>query len=98
MKQETLETVVVVTKVFCAFTGPALLGYSVSVGQWANAPDSPSALEWSMIIGGSLGTGIMGLGSFMSSAFGKWVQSRSSIDITNGSGGMAPPVPLATKP
>jgi hypothetical protein len=76
-----METGIVITKGVCAAGGATLLSLSASLGQWANTDVSPSAIEWAMIAGGSVGAGLATVSAFLSSSFGNYIKSRTEIDI-----------------
>jgi hypothetical protein len=78
-----LETAVVYAKLFCVFAGTSLLTLQTGLGQWSNAETNPTPIQWVMILGGSLGTGLTATGAFLSNAFG--------IYLNGGSGGQNPP-------
>lgn len=78
-----LETVIVATKGICVTGSTTLLALSSGLSQWSNEPGSPSAIQWTMIIGASLGAGLGSLGAFMSGSFGKYLQARNGVDITS---------------
>ena len=67
------DTIVVSAKLFCVFAGTSLLTLQTGLGQWSNAETNPSVVQWVMIIGGSLGTGLTATGAFLSNAFGTYV-------------------------
>ena len=48
-----LQDVVVYSKLFCVFVGTSLLTLQTGLGQWSNADDTPSKVQWVMIIGGN---------------------------------------------
>ena len=72
-----IETIVVGAKLFCIFAGTSLLTLQTALGQWSNSEITPSKVQWVMIIGGSLGTGLTSTGAFLSSAFGNYINNRS---------------------
>ena len=77
-----LETIVVSAKLFCVFTGTALLTLQTGLGQWSNSDITPSKVQWVMILGGSIGTGLTATGAFLSNAFGNYINSQSgSLEI-----------------
>lgn len=76
-----LETVVVYAKLICVFAGTSLLTLQTGLSQWSNEPTNPSAVQWIMIIGGSIGTGLTATGAFLSNAFGSYF--KGEIDRRN---------------
>lgn len=76
------ETVVLYIKMGCVFGGTALLALQSGLGQWVNTGDNPPLIAWTMIIGGSLGAGLVSLGGFLSSAFGDYMKQRNGIDLS----------------
>ena len=80
-----LETAVVYAKLFCVFAGTSLLTLQTGLGQWSNAESNPSPVQWVMIIGGSLGTGLTATGAFLSNAFGNYLNNGNG-NGNNGSG------------
>lgn len=85
-----LETFVIYVKMFCVFGGTALLSLSASLGQWANTGQKPSVIEWTMITGGGIGSGLVALGGFLSNAFGDYMKQRNGIDISAKNGKTTP--------
>lgn len=77
-----LETFIVSAKLFCVFAGTSLLTLQTGLGQWSNATSDPSIVQWVMILGGSLGTGLTATGAFLSNAFGNYMGARNG----NGTG------------
>ena len=71
-----LEDAVVYAKLTCIFAGTSLLSLQASLGQWSNVDDTPSKIQWVMILGGSIGTGLTATGAFLSDAFGKYLAMR----------------------
>ena len=71
------EDAVVYAKLICVFAGTSLLTLQTGLGQWSNEPTNPSAVQWVMIIGGSLGAGITATGAFLSSTFGNYTNLRN---------------------
>lgn len=76
MKLPQFDTWVISAKLFCVFAGTSLLTLQTGLGQWSNAEDNPSPVQWVMIIGGSLGTGLTATGAFLSNAFGSYLQGQ----------------------
>lgn len=72
-----LENVIVYSKLFCVFAGTSLLTLQTGLGQWSNIDDTPSKIQWVMILGGSIGAGITATGAFLSDTFGKYLAARS---------------------
>ena len=72
-----LETAIVYSKLFCVFAGTSLLTLQTGLGQWSNSDTDPSIVQWIMILGGSLGTGLTATGAFLSNAFGAYLQSQN---------------------
>jgi hypothetical protein len=87
-----LETVVVYAKLFCVFAGTSLLTLQTGLGQWSNVETNPSVVQWVMILGGSLGTGLTATGAFLSNAFGNYMGSRNGNGNGNGHSVPTPPV------
>lgn len=85
-----LESFIIHVKMLCVFGGTALLALSSGLGQWANSGSKPSAIEWTMIIGGSVGAGLVALGGFLSNAFGDYMKQRNGIDISAKNGKTTP--------
>jgi hypothetical protein len=71
-----LEDIVVYAKMFCVFAGTSLLTLQTGLGQWSNSEASPSPVQWVMILGGSIGTGLTATGAFLSDAFGNYLRTR----------------------
>lgn len=82
-----LETLVVCAKLFCVLAGTSLLTLQTGLGQWSNAEKPPTVIQWVMIVGGSVGTGLTAAGAFLSDSFGSYIKGR------NGNG-LPPPPPL----
>lgn len=78
-----LQAFAITSKAICAFLGPSLLSLNVGLSQWSNEDIGPSVIQWIMILSGSVGAGVLGYGSFTSSAFGKFVAEKTGIDIAN---------------
>lgn len=76
MKTPTFETWVVSAKLFCVFAGTSLLTLQTGLGQWSNVETNPTIIQWVMILGGSLGTGLTATGAFLSNAFGKYADGQ----------------------
>jgi hypothetical protein len=68
-----LETIVVGAKLICVFAGTGLLTLQTGLGQWAKEDKPPTNVQWVMVIGGSIGTGLTAAGAFLSSAFGNYM-------------------------
>jgi len=81
-----LETAVVYAKLFCVFAGTSLLTLQTGLGQWSNAETNPTIIQWVMILGGSLGTGLTATGAFLSNAFGNYLQGQEGSPIVSPSG------------
>jgi len=77
MKIPKFDTLVVSAKLFCVFAGTSLLTLQTGLGQWSNAEANPSIVQWVMIIGGSLGTGLTATGAFLSNAFGNYMNEQT---------------------
>ncbi len=75
------ETAVVIAKLFCVFAGTSLLTLQTGLGQWVHTEKDPTTVQWVMVLGGSLGTGLTATGAFLSNAFGNYLTGR-----TNGNG------------
>jgi hypothetical protein len=88
MKSPTFDTLVVSAKLFCVFAGTSLLTLQTGLGQRSQSEKNPTIIQWVMVIGGSLGTGLTATGAFLSNAFGNYM---------NGLPGGTPPPP-ETKP
>ncbi len=73
-----LETVVVYTKLLCIFGGTSLLTLGTGLSQWSNEPTNPSVVQWIMILGGSLGSGLTATGAFLSDSFGNYLKLQRS--------------------
>ena len=73
-----LQDVVVYSKLFCVCVGTSLLTLQTGLGQWSNANDTPSKVQWVMIIGGSIGTGLTATGAFLSNAFGDYLNFKTN--------------------
>jgi hypothetical protein len=72
------DDIIISAKLFCVFAGTSLLALQTGLGQWSNSEDTPSKVQWTMILGGSLGTGFIATGAFLSNAFGNYTQNRTS--------------------
>ncbi len=98
MKMPKFDTLIVSAKLFCVFAGTSLLTLQTGLGQWSNAESDPSLVQWVMIIGGSLGTGLTATGAFLSNAFGNYLQGQNGNGNGNGNGGQPLPEnkPLTT--
>ena len=72
-----LEDVVLYAKLTCVFAGTSLLTLQTGLGQWSNVDTTPSKVQWVMILGGSLGTGLTATGAFLSDAFAKYLATRN---------------------
>jgi len=92
--QKKLETAVVIAKLLCVFSGTSLLTLQTGLGQWAHDTTPPSNVQWVMVVGGSLGTGLTAAGAFLSSAFGNYM---SGINF-NGTGPISPSQPTTPTP
>ena len=79
-----LETIVVTAKLFCVFAGTSLLTLQTGLGQWSQTEKSPTVIQWVMVVGGSLGTGLTATGAFLSNAFGNYMNN------INGNGPITP--------
>jgi hypothetical protein len=92
-----LETVVVGVKLFCVFAGTSLLTLQTGLGQWSKSETSPTTIQWVMVIGGSLGTGLTAAGAFLSNSFGSYMNTHG--DQTGGSGiPQLPRIPSTSAP
>lgn len=78
-----LETAIVVAKGACVSGSATLLALSSGLSQWSNEPTGPSAIQWVMIGGGSLGAGLSAFGAFLSGSFGNYLKARNGVDINN---------------
>jgi hypothetical protein len=92
-----LETVVVGAKLFCVFAGTSLLTLQTGLGLWSKAETAPTTIQWVMVIGGSLGTGLTAAGAFLSNSFGSYMNTHG--EGTGGSGlpqtSKIPPTPAS---
>lgn len=77
------DTIIVSAKLFCVFAGTSLLTLQTGLSQWSNEEANPSIIQWVMIIGGSLGTGLTATGAFLSNAFGNYLQGQPGNNLTN---------------
>ena len=77
MKTPKFDTFVVSAKLFCVFAGTSLLTLQTGLGQWSNVESNPTTIQWVMILGGSLGTGLTATGAFLSNAFGNYMTGLS---------------------
>jgi len=73
-----LETFIVIVKLFCVFAGTGLLTLQTGLGQWSSSDKSPTTIQWVMVVGGSLGTGLTAAGAFLSSAFGNYMNNAQA--------------------
>jgi hypothetical protein len=73
-----LETVVVGAKLFCVFAGTSLLTLQTGLGQWSKTEAVPTTIQWVMVIGGSLGTGLTAAGAFLSNSFGSYMNTHGT--------------------
>ena len=73
-----LETFVVGAKLVCVFAGTSLLTLQTGLGQWVHTENDPTIVQWVMVIGGSLGTGLTATGAFLSSAFGNYMNNAKA--------------------
>jgi len=80
---------VIVTKGSCVFFGASFLTYQTVISQWSNTADDLSKLQWSMVIIGSLGSGVLAFSAWLSSAFSNYLKGDS--------GGTASQQPNQTK-
>lgn len=77
-----LEDVVVYAKLICVFAGTSLLTLQTGLGQWSNGEKKPTTIQWVMVVGGSLGTGLTATGAFLSNSFGSYLDGRNE-QLTN---------------
>ena len=84
MKTPKFDTFVVSAKLFCVFAGTSLLTLQTGLGQWSNVESNPTVIQWVMILGGSLGTGLTATGAFLSNAFGNYVTGLNGNGNGNG--------------
>ena len=82
-----LENAVIIAKLICVFAGTSLLTLQTGLGQWVHTEKDPTIVQWVMVIGGSLGTGLTATGAFLSNAFGSYM-----------GGGNPPTPPLPSQP
>jgi hypothetical protein len=80
-----IETAIIGLKLFCVFGASLALSLGAALAQWSNAQDTPSVIQWIIIIVLPLGSALTTLGAFLSSSFGNFVKNRKGIDI-NGNG------------
>lgn len=71
-----LDSAVIFTKGMVATLVPAVSALVGSLSQWSNDSGEPTKIQWIIIIGTTVGAGAAGLGSFLSNAFGTYVQDR----------------------
>lgn len=86
-----LQDAVAWAKLGSLVVGTSLTTLQVGLGQWSNDASMPSYIQWTMIIGGSIGTGLLAGYGAMSGSFPNYVGRT-----TNGIG--AAPPPPATPP
>lgn len=86
-----IEGLVVCAKLFCVFAGTSLLTLQTGLGTLAQSDKPATNIQWVMVVGGSIGTGLTAAGAFLSNAFGNYM---NGINI-NGTG---PGVPSGTLP
>ena len=89
-----LESAVVVAKLICVFAGTFFLTLQTGLGQWVHTEKDPTPVQWVMVVGGSLGTGLTAAGAFLSNAFGNYM---NGINI-NGNGPDPQPQPQPRPP
>lgn len=93
-----LETVIVGVKLFCVLAGTSLLTLQTGLGQWSKTETAPTTIQWVMVIGGSIGTGLTAAGAFLSNSFGSYMNTHG--ERTGGPGfpqGLRiPPTPTPT--
>jgi len=77
-----LETIVVGAKLFCVFAGTSLLTLQTGLGQWSQTEKNPTVIQWVMVVGGSLGTGLTATGAFLSNAFGNYMDTHGTNSPT----------------
>ena len=90
------EDVVIYAKLFCVFAGTSLLTLQTGLGQWSSTEKSPTVIQWVMVLGGSVGTGLTAAGAFLSDAFGTYLKGRSGNGNGNGNGQLTSPQLSAT--
>lgn len=73
-----LETFVVIVKLFCVFAGTGLLTLQTGLGILSQSDKSLTTIQWVMVVGGSLGTGLTAAGAFLSSAFGNYMNNAQA--------------------
>ena len=83
-----LESVVVAAKLFCVFAGTSLLTLQTGLGQWKDSEKPPTTIQWVMVVGGSLGTGLTAAGAFLSNAFGNYM---NNVNINGNGTSRTPP-------
>jgi hypothetical protein len=74
------DSVIVYAKLFCIFGGTSLLCLQTGLSQWSNETATPSKVQWIMILGGSLGAGLMATGGFLSNDYGNYRKSQNDIN------------------
>ena len=52
--------------------GAMLSSFVGALGQWANAGEWPSSLQWLIIAGTTAGAGMSALVAFLSTSYGDW--------------------------
>ena len=86
------ETAVIIAKLFCVFAGTSLLTLQTGLGQWVHTEKDPTVVQWVMVLGGSLGTGLTATGAFLSNAFGNYLNGRGNGNGNGNGNGSLPTV------
>ena len=86
----TIETTVITTKAVCAVVKGALTALVAGLAQWATSGEGPGQLAWIVIISAAILGGTNGLDSFLSTAFGKYLDVQKN---GNGTPKPEPPKP-----
>ena len=87
-----IEGLVVCAKLFCVFAGTSLLTLQTGLGTMAQSDKPTTNIQWVMVVGGSIGTGLTAAGAFLSNAFGNYM---NGVNI-NGTEPMVPTQPKST--
>lgn len=90
----TLESIVISAKLFCVFAGTALLTLQTGLGALSQSDKAVTNIQWVMVVGGSLGTGLTAAGAFLSNAFGDYM---NKADINLRTLPVVPPLPPMPK-
>jgi hypothetical protein len=72
---KNIEGLVVSAKLFCVFAGTSLLTLQTGLGSLAQSDKPATNIQWAMVVGGSLGTGLTAAGAFLSNAFGNYMNN-----------------------